>query len=300
MITISHILCPVDFSEFSRRAVDHAVAMARWYEARLTVLHVSTTSGEPDRPALQLTDVERDRLMADMKAFVGPTGPDIPVDAVVLEASDIRHEILRQTSALQADLLVMGSHGRTGFERLLLGSVTERVIRKSACPVMVVPRAAHDADPARPVHFHRILCPVDFSEGSLNALAYAFSIAQEVDAELTLLHAIEVPPELAEHPISPTIDVNALRASIEAARLQHLRELVPESVKMYCTVHTTVREGAAFREILKMAAERSVDLIVMGVQGRGAVDLMIFGSNTLRVCRAATCPVLSVPELATG
>jgi nucleotide-binding universal stress UspA family protein len=293
MITISQVLCPVDFSEFSRHAIHHAMAMARWYEARLTVLHVFGTRGELDLPAV--TEADRELVLSDMKAFVGETGPGPPVNFVAYEAPDVRREILNQVRALNIDLLVMGSHGRTGVERLLLGSVTENVIRKAPCPVMVVPRRADDADRARPVHLPRILCPVDFSPGSLNALAYAFSIAQEADAELTLLHAIELPPELAEHPVSPAIDVDAVRASVEAARLRHLRELVPESVKTYCTVHTVVREGAAYREILKTATARAVDLIVMGVQGRGAVDLMIFGSNTLRVCRAATCPVLSVP-----
>ena len=230
MISISHILCPIDFSEFSRHAVHHAIAMARWYDARLTVLHVSVRRGERDLP-LEPAGADRDLLLGDMKAFVGEAGPDVSLGFVTYEASDARQEILNQADAAGVDLLVMGSHGRSGFERLLLGSVTEKVIRKAACPVMVVPRAAHDADRARPVRFRRLLCPVDFSKGSLNALKYALSIAQEADAELTLLNAIDVPPELAQHPVSPAIDVDAIRASAEAARLLHLRELVPESAR---------------------------------------------------------------------
>jgi nucleotide-binding universal stress UspA family protein len=295
VITISHILCPIDFSEFSRRAVHHAIAMARWYGSRVTLLHVSSARGELDLPPLELAGWDHEAILREMKAFAGDVGADVTLDCVAYDASDVRHEIVAQIEALPADLLVLGSHGRTGFERLLLGSVTEKVIRKARCPVMVVPRAAHDVAPDTPVTFHRILCPVDFSEGSLRAMQYALSIAQESDAELTLLNAIEMPPEIAEQPGMPPVDVDAVRAAAEAARLRHLRKVIPESSRTFCTVHTMVREGAAHFEILKAAAEQKSDLIVMGVQGRGAVDLFIFGSNTLRVCRGAACPVLTVP-----
>lgn len=128
----------------------------------------------------------------------------------------------------------------------------------------------------------------------MRALEHAMSMAEESDARLTVLHVIEVPPELRENPVSPEFDVDRVRAAAEAACLQRLRELIPAEVRTYCTVETAVREGAAYREILKVAAEGSADLIVMGVEGRGALDRMVFGSNTARVVRAATCPVLIV------
>jgi len=296
MITISHVLCPVDFSEFSRRALDHAFAMAKWYQARLTVLHVVVNRPAVDLPPFELTDVDRAQILTEMEGFVGQQPPDLSVDFLIREASDIRSEILHQIEALHASLLVIGSHGRTGFERLLLGSVTEKVIRKAACPVMVVPRRAPDAERGGPVHFSRILCPVDFSEGSLTALTYALSIAQEADARLTVMHAVEVPPELAEDPLSPTFDVDAIHAATRAARLRRLRGLVPASARTYCAVETIVCDGAAYDYILKVAAEQHSDLIVIGVQGRGAINLLVFGSNTVRVTRAATCPVLVVPR----
>ena len=296
MIDISHVLCPVDFSEFSRCALDHAIAMATWYEARLTVLHVVVNRPAVDIPPFELTDVERGQILADLTAFVGQQPPDPSVDLLIREASDVRREILHQVDALKADVLVIGSHGRSGFERLLLGSVTERVIRQAACPVMVVPRGAPDAERGGPVRFSRILCPVDFSEGSLAGLTYALGLAQEADARLTVMHALELPPELNEHPMSADVNIDALHAAAKATRLQHLRELVPESARTYCTVETMVEEGAAYRQILKVAAGQHSDLIVMGVHGRGAIDLLVFGSNTLRVTRAATCPVLAVPQ----
>ena len=297
MIEITRILCPIDFSEFSRHALDHAVAIARWYNARLTVPYVFSNFSAMDMPAVVLDEKGRQGIMAEMRNFTEHVPSDLRLDLRIGEASDIHREILVQAQATHADLLVIGSHGRSGFERLLLGSVTERVIRKAPCPTMVVPRLAPDRSPNTPVQFRRILCSVDFSEGSLRALEYAVTLAEEADARLTVLHVIEVPPELRENPLAEGFDVDRLRAEAEARSLHHLRELIPQDARKYSTVETAVREGAAYHEILKVAAEQVVDLIVMGVQGRGALDLLLFGSNTARVTRTATCPVLIVPRV---
>lgn len=297
MIEIRHILCPIDFSEFSRHALHQAVAVAGWYESELTVLYVFATLPSIDLPPVTLEDAERDRLLAEMQRFVGRMPPELSVKLVVREASDVRTEILAQAEVLNADLVVIGSHGRSGFERLLLGSVTEKVMRKAPCPVMVVPRRAPDIADADPGHTGppRILCAVDFSDGSLRALEYAMAIAEEAGGQLTVMHAIDVPPELREHvPVAGDVDVDAVRAAAEAACLRRLQVLVPESVRTYCRVETAVKEGAAHRQILQLAIELRIDLIVMGVQGRGAVDLLMFGSETAHVIRAATCPVLVV------
>jgi nucleotide-binding universal stress UspA family protein len=197
-------------------------------------------------------------------------------------------------TATQADLLVLGTHGRSGFQRLFLGSVTEKVIRKATCPTLVVPPRAADVAPDAPVQFRRILSPVDFSDSSRDALAYAVHMAEEADARLTLLHVIEVPPELREHAMVPDFDVDRIRSAAEADALRRLRDLVPDQARSYCTVETAVVEGKAYREVLRRAADGQSDVIVMGVHGRGAVDLLVFGSTTHHVIRAATCPVLIV------
>ena len=296
MIQIANVLCPVDFSEFSRHALDHAAAIAGWYEARLTVLHVFQNRPAMDLPPMVLDDRERECLVRRLREVTAPLPRDIPLELRVREASDIHREILAQADSVRADLLVMGSHGRSGVDRLLLGSVTEKIIRRIRRPVMVVPARAPDVPPDAPVHFARILCPVDFSHGSMRALEYAINVAQEADARLTVLHVIEVPPELQTNQLSADLDVARLRAVAEAASLRRLRELIPADADGYCAIESAVREGAAYREILKEALERATDLIVMGVQGRGAIDLLIFGSNTARVVRNSDCPVLIVPE----
>lgn len=298
MTEIRTILCPVDFSEFSRHALDHASAIAHWYGARLVVLHVVSNTPLMGLPALEFDDSTRAAVTDELTRFTQGLARDVAVDVRAQDAPDIHEAILAQAASIGVDLLVLGSHGRSGFKRWLLGSVTEKLIRRAACAVMIVPPRAPDVAPDSPVRFGHIVCPVDFSAGSLLALEHALRMAEESDAQLTVLHVIEVPPELREHEFPYDFDVDKIRAAAEAGALRRLRALIPDEARVYCTVQTAVREGAAFREILKVAGERQADLLVMGLQGRGAIDLMVFGSNTARVTRGAACPVLIVRSTA--
>jgi nucleotide-binding universal stress UspA family protein len=294
MIRIAHVLCPVDFSEISQHALDHAAAIARWYDARLTVLYVFANLPTMDLPPLVLDDADRERHTSDLRRMAAGVPRGVPVDVRIQEAPDVHEEILAQLGATHADLLVIGTHGRSGFERLFLGSVTEKVIRKATCPTLVVPPRAPDVPAASPIQFRRILCAVDFSQSSLDALAYAINMAQEADAQLTLLHIVELPPVLSEEPAMPALDLSRVREAAVADARRKLHELIPEQARTYCTVDAAVVEGRAYREILRHATEQRSDLIVMGVHGRGALDLLVFGSTTHHVIRASACPVLIV------
>ena len=294
MISITHVLCPIDFSDISQHALDHAAAFAHWYQARLTLLYAFVSLPTLDLPPLVMTDTDRAGLESEMRGMAARVPSGVPVDLHLEQAEHAHDEILRQVAATRADLLVLGTHGRTGFQRLFLGSVTEKVIRNATCPTLVVPPRASDVPADAPVRFRRILCPIDFSESSLSALAYALNLAEEADAHLTLLHVIEMPPELRENPLAPDFDVDRIHAAAEADARRRLRDLVPEQARTYSTVETAVVDGRAYRRILLRAAEEETDLIVMGVHGRGAVDLLLFGSTTHHVIRAATCPVLIV------
>lgn len=294
MIRIKNVLCPVDFSDISQRALDHAAAIAHWYEAKLTLLYVFVTLPTMDLPPLVLEDADRVRIESDMRRMAAGVPSGVSVAVRVEQTESAHKEILAQLAATQADLLVLGTHGRSGFQRLFLGSVTEKVIRKATCPTLVVPPRASDVPADAPVRFRRILCPIDFAESSLSALAYALNLAKDADAHLTLLHVIEMPPELRAHPLAPDFDVDRIHAAAEADARRRLRDLVPDQARTYCTVETDVVEGRAYRRVLQRAAEEGADLIVMGVHGRGAVDLLVFGSTTHHVIRAAACPVLIV------
>ena len=301
MIEIRRILCPVDFSDYSRRALDHAIAIARWYESTVTALHVFSPApvaawgpGPVVFEPIVLTAVDREQLLADTKGFIeAESAPGIAIDAVVREGNTAA-EILNQATSMNADLLVIGTHGRSGFERLLLGSVAETVLRKACCPVLTVPRRLPDAVPAGPALFKQILCAVDFSECSMHALTYALSLAQEADGCLTVVHV------LADDLVAQ-VGIGEEHVSLAAFLRQHedearrlLEKAVPESAAAYCKAESLLLRGEPWKETLRIASERQAELIVMGVQGRGAADLMFFGSTTQHVVRQASCPVLTL------
>ncbi|MDP1571007.1 MAG: universal stress protein [Vicinamibacterales bacterium] len=310
MIEIRRILCPIDFSDYSRRALDHAVAIARWYGSTITVLHVCSTTPvaayAPGAPtpgvgSIVLTEADRRELLAEMTRFIeAESAPGIPVEAMIREGAAAA-EILSQATDLKADLLVMGTHGRSGFERLLLGSITEKVLRKASCPVLTVPRRHPDAVPAAPVLFKEILCAVDFSAPSMQALTYAMSLAQEADARLTVVHVmtsgLDDTPELYDTMISDSrLSLADYRQRHEDSARERLRQAIPEAVGSYCRVETMMIRGKPGPAILRIAGERQTDVIVIGIQGRGAADLMFLGSTTHHVVRAASCPVLTLRQ----
>jgi nucleotide-binding universal stress UspA family protein len=303
VIEIKNILCPVDLSDFSRRALDHAVAVARWYDSTITALFVyepvpAAAYGAAPAPLtpVVLTSSDREQMLADVTRFADAAStPGVRITTVVREGNPVR-EILDAAAEARAGLLVMGTHGRSGFGRLILGSVTEKVLRQARCPVLTVPRRHPDAVPAAPVLFKRIVCPVDFSKCSMRALTYALSMAQEADARLTVVHVLS--GTYSDLPMMSEGDVRTTAAELQEQREVEARQLlekaVPDAASSYCHVETTVLRGTPSQEILRIAAAEQADLIVIGVQGRSAVDLMFFGSTTQQVVREASCPVLTL------
>ena len=291
---MSRILCPIDLSDISGHVVDYASAMARWHGAQLTLLHVVAKAPAMDVFPPVLGEAERDHLVASMQKTAADVPATVGPEFLVREAESSHQGILEQIVESRPDLLVLGTHGRSGFQRFFLGSVAEKVLRQASCPTLVVPPRAGDISPTRPVQFRHIVCAVDFSDCSLTALAQALSLTRQTAAQLTLLHVIEMPPELRENPMAADFDVDRIRAAAEAEALRRLRALVPHPSQIPGAVTTVVEEGKAYREVLRKALDVNADLIVMGVHGRGALDLVMFGSTTHHVIREARCPVLIV------
>jgi nucleotide-binding universal stress UspA family protein len=300
MIDLHRILCPVDFSEPSLRALRHASAFAGWYESALTALYVNPTlaieaGGDIGTFAVGSTAVLEARsaaVMQDLRDFVRRAVSDRTVVVELEDGPGIADVIVARAGSLPADLIVMGTHGRRGIERLLIGSVAERVLRTAACPVMVVP--PHDVVPTETISFKHLVCAVDFSDSSLAALRWALSLAEEADAHLWLLHTIEVPPELRVSTVVTDKEVAGLNAKARADALNQLRSLVPGEAVEFCSVETATASGEAAHAILTFAEDHGADLIVMGAQGHSAVDRFIFGSKTRDVIGGARCPVLTV------
>jgi nucleotide-binding universal stress UspA family protein len=306
MVHIKHILCPIDFSEFSRHALDRALVVARAHDATVTVLHVLPThvvapAGVPFGPegpgAFTLYQADRETAADELARFVsGSTTRGVPVQHQLVEAPSSYREILVQADRLGADLIVMGTHGRSGFDRLMIGSVTEKVLRRARVPVLTVPSHAADVDPLGPPAFQRILCAVDFSDCSLLAIAHAAALAQEANSTFTIVHVAELLPVAYEPTIATPFDFELNRPALEEAARGHLKRIVPAGIREQCRVEDVVVSGKPYVEILKVAGERRADLIVLGVHGYGVLDRLVFGSTAGHVVRQATCPVLTVRE----
>jgi nucleotide-binding universal stress UspA family protein len=300
MIDIQRILCPVDFSEFSRHALARAVVIARRQVAAVTVLHVVpwqvpvivSQFAAPAAVPQMLTNAERDSVRRDLEDFVAPyRTDDVPITTLLIEASSVHAEIVAQAAHLHANLVVMGTHGRTGFQRLLLGSVTERVLRTIPQPVLTV--GAHDTQGDAAPLFRRVLCAVDFSECSIAALNYAVAITDPY-AHLSAVHVIEWTPTGYDPLIGPAMTFDAYRQEAERAGRERLHKLVLPMTRRGRGIEEFVKFGKPYHEILRLADEERYDLIVLGIHGHNPIDRMLFGTTTEPVVRRAPCPVLTV------
>lgn len=288
-MTIERILCPTDFSETSAHAVEYAAAMGTHYHAAITAQHV-VSSLEPwvERTA--------DTLRQHVAAFFNPViALGLPLE-VVIDAGQPAHQIVERASRLHADLIVIGTHGASGFEHFMLGSVTEKVLRKAPCPVLTVPPRAQTASRVPP---KRVLCAVDFSDASLTAVRFASSLTSESGSSLTLLHVLQWP---WHEPPAPSIDslppeqgfaLAAFRRDAEERARTRLDAVVAE-LTVRSSITTRLASGTPYEQILEVSATEQMDLIVLGVGSRSVLNLALLGSTTNHVVREATCSVLTV------
>jgi nucleotide-binding universal stress UspA family protein len=276
--TIRHVLCPVDLSGAAAKALRYAAAFSSALGAQLTVLFVDSVASEHPR------DIES----RDLPAFIAATvGPSDNVHQIQQQGEPI-NEILRMAAALDCDLIVMGTHGRTGVQRLLLGSVAENVLRRSATPVLVVPLAmAKREDLAR---IDSLICAVDFAEGAQRVVEYAVSVTATTGARLVVAHVLEW---LEESDSQPSHDAHGFPSSEDDA-VARLNTLITSEMRACCSPELAVGYGSPGDELLRLAKERVADLIVLGVRRRNAVDLALFGSTVRRLLHDAPCPVLTV------
>jgi nucleotide-binding universal stress UspA family protein len=297
MLDIRRILCPIDFSDGSRHALEHAVVMAGWYGSHLTALHVvnpvfTIESSIPfaDFEGPVPTAADREALRERVCAWLEPARRVGVGAEALLDDGKPAADILERAASMPADLVVMGTHGRSGFERWMLGSVTEKVLRKATCPVLTVPPPTVSTSK---LPFKQLLCPVDLSESSISGLQSAFSIAQESAARITILHVFEwmSDDQLVARRAS---ELSESQREWERQTRQRLEALISDDVRNWCAPEPMLRYGKPYRQVLTVAEEEHADLIVMGVHGRNVLDVMLFGSTTNQVVRQASCPVLTL------
>jgi len=291
MIKIKNILCPLDFFPASLRSFDYALNLAANYDAVLHVLHVISpvVPTAYDLP-FSVTEYTGALQVASKKELQKLAARAEKANVQFRSATpigSIDNEIRKAITRTAAELVVVGTHGRRGFERWILGSEADRLLR--SCPVPLLTIRAVRGTRTAPGAIRRILATTDFSAGTSDALDFAFSIAQQNQARLTLLHvvdqiAVESPSKLA----LPTVD---------AARRQ-LEKLVPPEVKSWCEVTTRVDVGVPYSVILDALKSDRSDLLVMNVHGKSLLDRALLGSTAERVVRGAVCPVLLIPPMA--
>jgi nucleotide-binding universal stress UspA family protein len=296
MTRITRILVPTDFSATSDEALTFAKGLAEQLGASLHLLHAFedpfTTAAFAAEMYAPLPLSMRDNMLRDVEQRLAERMP--PEDKTRFNGTTQivsgvpAKTIVEYAGSLGADLIVMGTHGRGGMAHFLLGSVTERVVRTASCPVLTIREAAAGA-------INRILVPTDFSTTSDAALDYANLLAERSGASLQLLHVIDDPF------VTEGLAAEAYIAEAPMLRSAMLRDaqsrLADRAVLKQpggARVDTEVLFGHGAKTIAEYAAERGVDLIVMGTHGRTGVAHLLLGSVAERVVRTASCPVLTV------
>ncbi len=289
-IALKNILFATDFSTCSNAALPYALSVARQYDATLHAAHVMPTKAEmllvsPEGWPTAAEEEEKrittyvERLETKLRG--------IPHD-VLTPRGNVAGALAQIIAEREIDLLVLGTHGRSGVRKLFLGSIAEEIFRRATCPVLSVgPHVSCEENGE--VQFQHILFATDFSEESKAALPYAVSLAEEDQAQLILLHVVE-------QPAAGIADLEA----VEATLMRSLQKLVPPEAEPRCHAESLLEFGRQFappaERILEVAKDRAAGLIVLGVRPvRGKLGLVThLASTTAQILTRAACPVLTV------
>ena len=291
---IKLVLCPIDFSDFSVKAFRYALSLAEHYQAKLVAQHVVEIWRYPSAGFAAYVDLYdefcqsmREKAKMRLQEFVKNHTHNGIQSELLVDQGMAPDSILSFAQTQKADLIVMGTHGRRGYDRLMLGSVTDRVMRRAPCPVLAISKLFQDSilTAKEQTHSHflsRVLFCADFSKNSERALDYAISATEEYGSELTLLHVLEEAPIPAKTEEAITVAT------------KQLEKLIPLERRAPLKIKTAVRVGKPYQQIIELALDAQIDMVTMGVHGYGALDPAVFGSTTYRVIQLGPCPVLVV------
>lgn len=288
MIKIKKILHPTDFSTSAQQAMHIATHLARSYDAQLHLLHAVVFYN----PADYFQDMEsiynhlKDAVAKQMESYIESAGAtDLQIERVNVPAISAGSMITGYVNEYEIDLIVMGTHGRSGLGHLLMGSIAEEVVQAALCPVLTVRASSTVTE-----DFQRIVIPIDFSDHSTDLLLYAKELAAKYGSALHLLHVVEQPiyPTFYTFDTTPITDI---LGKIKTTAEEKLKEM-SEQAGITAQVH--VLEGKPTRVITEFATEIEANLIVVATHGLTGLDHMLLGSVTEKVVRRANCPVLTI------
>jgi nucleotide-binding universal stress UspA family protein len=297
------ILVPIDFSRPSLKAIPYALAISRGFGGDVHLLHITDVTQQPPPSLLTLSvvpQIEWDRrFMKRLQALVVKYRTNGNVSALEPRIGIAYEEICDAARELKADLIVVLTHGYTGYKRVFLGSTAERVVQHSLRPVLVVrQRISHwngSIDPRTRTGFRltKILVPTDFSECSQVALKYGLQLARDFGAELCLLHVIN-PHAYPFGDKYTELDPAELMRQTEYAAQKQLHSMATKAKTRYSV---RVLHGSPAMEICN-AGDEDVDLVVISTHGRTGLGHVLIGSVAEHVVRYAHTPVLVIPARA--
>jgi nucleotide-binding universal stress UspA family protein len=278
-LEIKRIIAPTDFSHCATAALEYLEMLARQFKSEITLLHAVVLRAPVELmqyPGLALADAvaaQENAARTALDQYQSIHAAGFPSLSTFLATGDPASIILTESRSRKADLIVIGTHGRSGVRRALLGSVAEQVIRESDRPVLTVRCTAEHQEPK----VRRVLCPVNYTAVAGKAFLRAVQFASAFDARLIVLHLLE------KH------DADDDKADLERLRVW-VGDLAPA-----VSAEVLVRRGQAARQVNRYAREHDVDLIVLGARPKRRGKRSVFGSTTNEVTRHAPCPVLTVP-----
>jgi nucleotide-binding universal stress UspA family protein len=284
------IFFPTDFSDSANHALRQAVELALVHKATLFIFHaILLHSDDPQQLKNQLKDY-LDQLENETMESLRAKSNELKGRGVAVEISTERsvspfEAIMDKLNTLSPDLIVMGTHGRSGFGKFLLGSVAEKVLRHAPCHVMTLRKDSAIAEGYG--GFQRILVPVDFTEHSHRALEVARSLVSK-DGSIVLVHVVASPihPSFYAGGVTRLFQLDSeLPKRIEQSLLELLGDQRGDIV---------ATEGDVQAEIMRVAEGKQAQLIVIGTRGLSGVEHLLMGSVTEKVVRHSRIPVLTV------
>jgi nucleotide-binding universal stress UspA family protein len=285
-VLLSKILVTTDFSEVSNRALDYALAIARRYDARIYLTHVITPDplqfAEPQLAQATYEQVRREAEEGIASILISGKLRGVPHE-ILMEDGNVWPTLEKMIMDHEIDLVVAGTHGRGKIQKILIGSVAEEIFRKANTAVLTVGPAVRDGV-KKEIELDHILFATDFGPGAERAAAYAFSLAQEHNAHLTLLHVIESAAAYTEESVARQREISVAR----------MKQLMPRGTEDWCKPKFRVTFGSAVEEILLTAREVEANLIVMGAKAGNSLAGHVPLTIAYNVVTKANCPVLTV------
>jgi nucleotide-binding universal stress UspA family protein len=296
MTDVKRLLVPVDFSESSKKAVAYGVALAEKTGAKLYLAHVLA-----DVPAFGYLFPDGS-LDTDARCLAGVR--DALFDLLPANRDELHYELIAKIGAVEdelpgivhdenIDLVIMGSHGRTRLRRWFLGSVTEHLLRKLAVPVLTVSHITpeHEAAAGKIPAIQQILFATDLGAGAETGLSASVQLARYFNATLTVAHVEARPLFLDIAPPFPATPFFAEDAKAIATQMHELMRPHSRDVK----IHPVILRGTPHEAILQFADKNEIDLIVLNLERKSALERVLLGTTAEEVVRLAHMPVLSVP-----